>query len=83
MDTENQINAIKQLSGLISEVTKTKAFIDKMFLAKRQGERMARDRQQLKEMVEALRDDVGDLLSALAASNEQFIPQFTQIKRLL
>ena len=83
MDTENQINAFKQLAGLISEVQKTKAFIDKMFVAKRQGERMARDRQQLKEMVEALRDDVGDLLSSLAEKNEQYIPQFTRIKQLL
>ena len=54
-----------------------------MFAAKRQGERMARDRQQLKEMVEALRDDVGDLLSSLAENNEQYIPQFTKIKQLL
>ena len=83
LDTENHINAFRQLGGLISEVSKTKVFIDKMFAAKRSGERMARDRQQLKEMVETLRDDVGDLLSSLAASNEQYIPQFTKIKQLL
>ena len=83
LDTENHINAFRQLGGLISEVQKTRAFIDKMFAAKRAGERVARDSQQLKEMVEALRDDVGELLSNLAAHNESYVPQFTQIKRLL
>ena len=83
LDTENHINAFKQLGGLISEVSKTKAFIDKMFAAKRAGERQARDSHQLKEMVEALRDDVGELLSNLAANNESYIPQFTKIKQML
>ena len=43
VDTENHINAFKQLGGLLSEVQKTKAFIDKMFAAKRAGEKLVRD----------------------------------------
>ena len=43
IDTENHINAFKQLGGLMSEVSKTKSFIDKMFAAKRSGERVTRD----------------------------------------
>jgi len=67
----------------VSEVQKTKTFIDKMFAAKRAGEKMARDTPQLKEMVEALRDDVGELLSTLANNNESYVPQFTKIKHLI
>ena len=37
----------------------------------------------MKEMVEALRDDVGELLSNLAANNETYVPQFTKIKQML
>ena len=37
----------------------------------------------MKEMVEALRDDVGELLSNLAANNESYVPQFTKIKQML
>ena len=83
VDTENHINAFKQLGGLVSEVQKTKVFIDKMFAAKRAGERVTRDTQQLKEMVETLRDDVGELLCNLAANNESYVPQFTKIKQLI
>ena len=45
-------------------------FIDKIFANKTRGEPLKRSRNQLKEMVACLRDDVSDLLNTLAANNE-------------
>lgn len=59
------VKAFKQLAGLFSEVEKTKAFIDRMYDAKRTGEGPNRTNAQLKNLVETLRDDVGELLSLL------------------
>ena len=56
----------------MSEVEKTKGFIDRMFDAKRSGEGPSRTNAQLKNLVETLRDDVGDLLSMLAETNPTY-----------
>jgi len=62
------VKAFKQLAGLFSEVEKTKAFIDRMYDAKRTGEGPNRTNAQLKNLVETLRDDVGELLSLLGST---------------
>lgn len=67
------MNAFKQLGGLISEVSKARLFIDKIFANKARGEPLKRSRNQLKEMVSCLRDDVSDLLNSLAANNESYV----------
>jgi hypothetical protein len=64
------VKAFKQLAGLISEVEKTKVFINKMFEAKKSGKGPNRTHAQLKHLVERLRDDVGEMLSLLAKKNE-------------
>ena len=66
------VAAFKQLAGLISEVEKTKVFIDRMFDAKKSREGPTRTQAQLKHLVETLRDDVGDMLSLLAENNEGY-----------
>jgi hypothetical protein len=38
---------------------------------------------QLKHLVESLRDDIGDMLSLLAESNETYSPQLGKIKDIL
>lgn len=67
------MSAFKQLGGLISEVSKARLFIDKIFATKARGEPLKRSRAQLKEMIACLRDDVSDLLNSLAANNECYI----------
>ncbi len=66
------VKAFKQLAGLVSEVEKTKNFIDRMFDAKRNGEGLSRSHAQLKNLIETLRDDVSDLLSMLAESHPNY-----------
>ena len=56
----------------MSEVEKTKSFIERMYDAKRSGEVPNRTHAQLKNLIETLRDDVGDLLSLLAESNPSY-----------
>ena len=69
METDQNVGAFRQLGGLISEVSKARLFIDKIFSTKARGEPLKRSRNQLKEMVACLRDDVSDLLNSLAATN--------------
>ena len=66
------VKAFKQLAGLISEVEKTKAFINKMFEEKKSGKKQMRTNAQLKNLVERLRDDVGEMLSLLAEKNDSY-----------
>ena len=73
METDQNVNAFRQLGGLISEVAKARRFIDKVFTNKSRGEPLKRSRNQLKEMVACLRDDVSDLLNTLAANNESYV----------
>lgn len=73
METDQNVNAFRQLGGLIQEVSKARLFIDKIFANKMKGEPLKRSRNQLKEMVACLRDDVSDLLNSLAANNENYI----------
>ena len=73
METDQNVNAFRQLGGLISEVAKARQFIDKVFTNKSRGEPLKRSRNQLKEMVACLRDDVSDLLNTLAANNESYV----------
>lgn len=81
MDT---VKAFKQLSGLFSEVEKTKAFIDRIFDAKRSGrEGPNRTNAQMKNLVETLRDDVSELLGLIGERNEEYKPQLGRIKDLL
>ena len=44
IDTDQNVNAFKQLGGLISEVTKARQFIDKVFTNKNRGEPLKRSR---------------------------------------
>ena len=83
METDQNVNAFKQLGGLISEVAKARLFIDKIFANKARGEPLKRSRNQLKEMVSCLRDDVSDLLNSLAANNEAYIHQLKKIREML
>ena len=83
METEQNVNAFRQLGGLISEVSKARNFIDKIFANKSRGEPLKRSRNQLKEMVACLRDDVSDLLNSLAANNESYIHQLKKIREML
>jgi len=73
METDSNVNAFKQLGGLISEVSKARLFIDKIFANKARGEPLKRSRAQLKEMVSCLREDVSDLLNSLATNNECYV----------
>ena len=83
MDTDQNVNAFRQLGGLISEVSKARLFIDKIYANKAKGEQLKRSRTQLKEMVSCLRDDVSDLINSLAANNENYIVQLKQIRQML
>ena len=64
-------------------MTKARNFIDKIFANKSRGEPLKRSRNQLKEMVACLRDDVSDLLNSLAANNESYIHQLKKIREML
>lgn len=77
------VKAFKQLAGLISEVEKTKAFINKMFEEKKSGKKQTRTNAQLKNLVERLRDDVGEMLSLLAEKNDSYTKQFGKIKNFI
>ena len=64
-------------------MSKARLFIDKVFANKARGEPLKRSRNQLKEMVNCLRDDVSDLLNSLAANNENYVHQLKKIRELL
>ena len=80
---QNTVNAYKQLNGLISEVSKSKAFVDQVFEEKRRGDPQRRSYTQMKNIVECLKEDVGDLLSSLAANNPVFVQQLSQLRAIL
>jgi len=64
-------------------VSKARLFIDKVFASKARGEPLKRSRNQLKEMVASLKDDVSDLLNSLAANNQGYIHQLSKIREIM
>ena len=67
------MHAFKQLAGLISEVIKAKKFIDEVYVDKRNGLPINRTGAQLKEIVNSLRDNTGDMLGSLTVNNMGYV----------